>query len=897
MPDLPTGTITFLFTSIEGSPTHREQRLAALQAALARHDAIMRQAIEAHRGVVFKTIGDAFYAVFATAPDALHAALTAQRALHAEDWGEADPVRVGMALHTGMAEQRDGDYFGPALNRVARLLSGGHAGQILLSLATQELVRDHLPPGVELRDLGAHRLKDLIRPEHVFQVVAPGLPADFPALRTLDIRRHNLPIQPTSLVGRDQEVAAVCARLRHADVRLLTLTGPGGSGKTRLSLQVAAELLNDFPDGVFFVELAPLSDPALVAVTTASVLGVMEAGGRPIVETLGDYLRDKQLLLVLDNFEQVVAAAPFLLDLLRTAARLKVLVTSREVLRVYGEQEHPVPPLALPDLTHLPPVTTLNQYAAVALFIQRAQAVKPDFQVTNETAPAIAEICARLDGLPLAIELAAARSKLLAPQALLARLGSRLKVLTGGARDLPARQQTLRGAIDWSYHLLDPAEQTLFARLGIFVGGCTLEAAEAVCNAEADLQVDVLDGLASLVDKSLVRQTEGADGESRFRMLETIREYALDRLAASGEADMLGQQHLTFFLQLAEAAAPALRGPEPGAWLARLEAEHDNLRAALAWSLRPESTQEGVKQALRLSVAAWGFWTWHGHLGEGRQWLALALARSNEDSAASASLASLRGVALKVAGNLAWEQGDYAAARAHAEESLALMRQLGDRPGTAGALNQLGLVVRDQGDYATARVLTEESLALMRQLGERVGDKANITWVLHNLGNLAFYEGDFAAARAFHEESLALRRELGDKGGIAAGLAALGMMALEQGDYAARQRFEDSLTLLQKLGDKQGVAECLEGLAGVAGALGGERRQPARAARLWGAAKALREAIDARQPPAQRLRCEHHLAVARAQLDEATWEAALNEGRAMPLEQAIAYALEESSNA
>ena len=544
MADLPTGTVTFLFTDIEGSTTRWEQHREAMQAALARHDAILRQAIEAHGGQVFKTVGDAFYAVFATAPDALQAAITAQQTLQAEPWPEAlAPVLVRMALHTGAAEQREGDYFGPPLNRIARLLAAGHGGQILLSMATHGLIRDQRPPGVELRDLGEHRLKDLTMPEHIFQVVAPTLPSGFPPLKTLDVRPSNLPMQRSPLIGREREVAAVAALLRRDDVGLVTLLGPGGVGKTRLSLQVAVDLLDDFKDGVWFVNLAPITDPALVPSTIAQTLGVKEAGGEPLPETLKAYLREKRLLLLLDNFEQVVAAAPLVADLLASARHLKVLITSREVLHLYGEHEYPVPPLALPDLKHLPPLDYLSQYAAVALFIQRAQAIKPDFQVTNANAPAVAEICARLDGLPLAIELAAVRVRLFPPEALLGRLEHRLKALAGGARDLPARQQTLRGTIDWSYQLLDPAEQTLFARLGVFVGGCTLEAAEAVCNPDGALPLEVLDALTSLVDKSLLRQhgdrTSTLDSEPRFGMFETVREYALERLAASGEENLV----------------------------------------------------------------------------------------------------------------------------------------------------------------------------------------------------------------------------------------------------------------------------------------------------------------------------------------------------------------------
>jgi predicted ATPase/class 3 adenylate cyclase len=598
---LPRGTVTFLFTDIEGSTQLWQQHPQAMPGALARHDAILRTSIHAHGGVVFKTVGDGVCAAFARAPSALAAALEAQRALQAEVWGSSGPLRVRVALHTGTAEERDADYFGPPLNRVARLRAAGHGGQVLLSLATEELMREHLPPDVALRDLGSHRLKDLSLPEQIFQLVAPDLPVDFPPLRTLEAYRTNLPTQPTALLGREQEVATVGDLLRRAGVRLVTLTGPGGIGKTRLALQVAAELLDDnaapllpqreremggegrFPNGIYFVNLAPISDPNLVATAIAQTLGVREQSGRSVLDSLQVYLRDRQMLLVLDNFEQVLQAAPDIAALLAAAPGVKILVTSRAVLKVRGEKEIAVVPLALPDPTQLPPLARLTQYAAVALFIERALDVQPDFAVTNENAPAVAEICARLDGLPLAIELAAARIKLFAPAALLSRLERRLPLLTGGPRDLPARQQTLRNTIDWSYHLLNAGEQTLFRRLGVFVGGWTLEAAAAVCNAEGDLSLAVLDGLAALVDQSLLRQEAATDGEPRFVMLELIREYALERLEQSGEADLVRRQHAGFFLEWAE----KFEGFFHTQWALeeRLETDHDNFRAALTWAL------------------------------------------------------------------------------------------------------------------------------------------------------------------------------------------------------------------------------------------------------------------------------------------------------------------------
>ncbi|HEX9440978.1 MAG TPA: AAA family ATPase, partial [Roseiflexaceae bacterium] len=594
------------------------------------HDTLLREAVATHGGTVFKTAGDRVCATFPTAPAALAAALAAQRALQSEPWGPTDLLRVRMALHTGTAEVRHDDYFGPPLNRVARILNAGHGGQILISLATTELVRDHLPPEVALRDLGTHRLKDLTRPEQIFQLMVADLPSEFPPLHTLERWRTNLPVQPTPLIGRDREVAAVCATFRRVDVRLVTLIGPGGVGKTRMGLQAAAELLDTFPDGVYFVALAPITDPALIAPTIAQMLGLQETGGRPLVALIEDYLRDKQLLLLLDNFEQVVVAAPLIAELLAAAPDLKLLVTSRAILHLSGEHVFPVPPLGLPDRQQLPTIERLSQYDAVALFIARARAARPEFQVTNDNAPAVAEICHRLDGLPLAIELAAARSAVLSPQALLVRLDQRLKLLTGGARDLPIRQQTLRDTIAWSYDLLDAAEQTLFARLAVFVGGARLEAAEAVTtlNVETFERFNVLDGLTTLAEQSLLRQDEGEKGEPHFVMLETIREYALERLEQSGEAQSIRRQHAIYYLALAERAKVELSGTEQEARLLQLAAEYDDLRAALAWALGGGDAQVGIRLALALAGPSWevgrfwsGFWALYSYSSEGQKWL------------------------------------------------------------------------------------------------------------------------------------------------------------------------------------------------------------------------------------------------------------------------------------
>jgi predicted ATPase len=668
----------------------------------------------------------------------------------------------------------------------------------------------------------------------------------------------NLPRQLTSFVGRERDVEAVPKLLLREGVCLVTLTGPGGAGKTRLALQVAGDLIDAFPDGVFFVALASIGDPELILYAIAQTLGLPESGDRSPSESLKAYLSDKQMLILLDNFEHVLEAAPQVAELLATCPRLKVLVTSRAVLHLRGEKEFPVRPLALPDPKRLPPFETLSQYAAVALFIQRALDVKPEFAVTNANAPAVAEICARLDGLPLAIELAAAWIKLFPPQALLGRLESRLKLLTGGARDLPPRQQTLRGTIAWSYDLLAKEEKALFRRLSVFAGGFTLDAAESVCSAAGEvdrstsgtgaddrsggapagagdnrssrptdhspdpLEIEVLDGIASLADKSLLQQVtrEPGDAEPRFGMLEVIREYGLECLATSGEAPAIRRRHASYFLTLVEEAEPELRGPQRGVWLQRLEMEHDNLRAALAWAALVWSEEGGeAAAALRLGRALWEFWWVQGYLAEGREGLARLLALTG-----APEYVAERAKALHRAGVLACDQGDYAAARALHEESLAVSSKLGDRRGIATSLNNLAHVARLQGDYPAAQELYGESLAI----GRNLGDRRLIAFSLDGLGMMARYQGDYAAARGFYEESLALGRELGDRQSVAIVLNNLGWVAQDQGDYAAARAFyEESLLLKRGLGDRRGVAFSLNGLGLVALCQGDH--EPARA--------------------------------------------------------------------
>jgi predicted ATPase/class 3 adenylate cyclase len=915
------GTITFLFTDVEGSTALWEKNSNAMSEALSRHDEVLRTAIEAHNGHVFKTVGDAFHATFSTAPDALEAALEAQRALLHEEWPKTAPLRVRMALHTGAAEERDGDYFGSSLNRVARLLSAGHGEQILLSLATRELVRDWLPEESGLRDLGERRLKDLSSPEHIFQIIAPGLRSEFPPLNTLDVRRNNLPAQPTPLVGREKELNDVLTLLRSPDVRLLTLTGPGGTGKTRLGLQAAAELTDEFEDGVFFVALTAIADPTLVAPTIARTLGVTESGDQPPEELLKSYLRDRQTLLMLDNFEHILASAPLLDALLSAAPNLKVLATSRIPLRLYGEHEFLVPPLSLPDPQSLPPAESLTDYEAVGLFVERAKAIRPDFSLTQENAPAVVEICAKLDGLPLAIELAAARIKLLPPQAMLPRLGNRLKLLTSGARNLPERQRTLRNAIAWSYEMLDEGEKTLFARLAVFSGGSTLEGIEAVCDPKGDFPVDALEGVSSLLDKSLLRQEEEPAGaEPRFAMLETIREFALEKFEESTDAEAIKRAHLEYFLALAELAEPRLWGPEDEVWLDLLEQEHDNMRAALSRALEADSAD----LALRLGGALRWFWNMGGYYGEGRRWLEAALDKEGPASARA------RAKVLEGVGWLANQQGDLDRAEATAEEGLKLSAEarLGEVV-AADFQNVLGDVARHRGDYERAAKLLDEGLALHRKAKDSVG----VAWSLGNLANVESDRGSYERAKDLYEEGLSLSRDLGGaellgaylislgdeyllEGNperatelneeavglyrkcrrsslLQAALDNLGWSALIEGDHQRSENlFVESLVLCKDLGDKLVGSESMEGLACASG-VGGE---PERAARLFGAAEALRDAAGYQQATRAYSLREPYLAAARSRVDEASWTTAWEEGRSMAFEEAIAYAAREGTD-
>jgi predicted ATPase/class 3 adenylate cyclase len=859
---------TYLFTDIEGSTRLWETEPDKMRRALARHDAIIRACVESNHGTVVKMSGDGVHAVFADPLDALQAALELQRKLGEPAAIEDLSLQVRCGVHTGVDERRDNDFFGGAVNRASRIMSAAYGGQILLSQVVATLIGNRLPIGVALRDLGHVRLRSLTTPERIYQAVHPQLRHDFPPLHSLEVTPNNLPQQLSSFVGRERELADIRRRL--ADTRLLTLTGAGGLGKTRLSLEVAAQVLDEYPDGAWFVDLAPVADERLVPQAVASVLGVKEELGHPVLEALIKYTRERKLLLILDNCEHLLqACAHICLQLLQTSPDLRVLASSREHLHIVGEKTYPVPPLMVPSPDAGISVEALMRCEGIRLFADRASAAQRAFQVTPSNAKALAEICQRLDGIPLAIELAAARVRALSVKDIASRLSDRFALLTRGERGALPRQQTLRALIDWSYDLLTKAEQSLFGRLSVFAGGWSLEAAEAVGASDDLKKAQVLDLLTNLVEKSLV-MLEPQGG--RYRLLETVRQYAQERLEQSGERAEVCTRHLDFYLTFAEKARPKLFGPDQAEWLKRLDLDRENLLSAHVWC---NTADDGAKRGLKLVDFVMPYWFNRGLLGLGHRITVEAIARSG---AKVHDIERCRG--LFDAGQLCCFMGRYAEAQGYLEESLSLARELGENRRIAMTLQPLGLACLGQADVATARKHLEEAL----QLAKTLGDNRELAGALNGLAQLHRVNGALDLSEPMYEQVLALARDLGDRESTAIALLNLAMVAVaRQSTGRARDILLDVIAIVDEIGSMRGGQSVIEVCAGLAVV----RREWEEAARLFGAAEEQTEATGLRRDPGDEAFLMPLIAEARKALGVAVFRAAEEAGRRMSYTDAM----------
>ena len=909
--DFRSGIITFLFTDIVGSTRLWDRAPQQMRAALERHDALGRAAIEENHGSIVKLTGDGFHAAFDDPLDALTASLAIQRSLADPSAASGLALEVRCGMHAGTVERRDNDYFGPAVNHAQRIMAAAHGGQILLSQAVADLVEDHLPAGVALRDLGAVRLRDLTRAKHVFQVVDPQLRQEFPALRSLEATPNNLPQQVASFIGRERELHELSQLLPRA--RLLTLVGTGGIGKTRLLLQLAANLVDSYPDGVWYVDLNAIDDPALVVNALARVLGLAEVPGTPLIETICFQTKSQRVLILLDGCEHLLTACARLVDaLVHAGPGIRIVATSREPLRTAGEQTVTLPPLSLPDQTA--DLWTLQLADAVRLFVERARSRQLDFALTDQNAPAVAKICCRLDGIPLALELAAARVGALSLEKIAARLDDRFGLLTSGDRAAMPRQQTLKALIDWSYDLLEAPEKKLCSRLAVFAGGWTLDAAEAVCADETLPLVDILDLLDRLVQKSLVFRH---DHEDRYGFLETIQDYAWSRLRESGEADALRDHHHRYFLALAEGAERAFRRrTDELPWLRSLETEYANLKVALQLSLE----QPGLAvNALRMCGALGRFWKIRGHWREGREWCSTALQND-----AGGAPKDVRAKALMTAGSMNFWLGETVAAEALIEKALVLAREAGNRSLEAGTLNNLSNLVSDHGDFARAHSLLNESLAINRDLGNREAECVN----LNNIGVHFMDEGHLTAAQAPVGRALALSREIGSDSLEAIALGSMGRLAERRGDYhQARTLSAKALAIFRGLASLAEEVEQTVALARVcvdcgelgsaarylAEALGTSRKLGHRsivqcldvmialavkvaacekAAAFRGAGENLRELTGVLATPSEAEQSEGYRSECRVALGDAAFAASEVAGRALSTESIIAIGLE-----
>ncbi len=877
---LPTGTVTFLFSDIEGSTRLLAKLQDRYESVLAEHSAILRDAIESHDGTEVNTEGDSFFAVFPSAPESVRAAAQAQQALAGHEW-PAGEVRVRIGLLTGEGRLGGADYVGMDVHRAARIAAAGHGGQVLLGASTHALVDQALPEGTVLRDLGEHRLKDLARPEQLWQLDIEGLANEHPPLRSLDARPNNLPPSATPLIGREHEIETVRELLKRR--RLLTITGPGGAGKTRLALAAAGRLLGEYPDGAFFAALDDAHDRSEITSGIAAALGVREKPDRDLEQGVKDYLHERKLLLVLDNFEQVVAAAPLVGELLGEAPLLRVIVTSREVLRLSDEQEFNVPPLQLPDPDILLSLDALSQYESVALFIERAIAVRSDFRVTNQNAPAVAQICSRLDGLPLAIELAAARVKLLSPQQILDRLDKSLAFLNSGARDMPDRQRTLRGAIDWSYELLDEPERRLLARLAVFAGGWTLAACDAVCNPDAELGLDTFEALASMADKSLIYQSAGDvgsagdDAEPRFEMLQVMREFATEKLEAGSDGKEIRRRHGQHMLELAEEAEPELARSDLRVWQHRLRREEENLRAAMRWASAEQDAQTG----LRIAASLWRYWHYWALVREGRSWLdgILGMVGAEKPSVARAR-------ALSALGGLVYWQGDAELAKSLYEEALDLYELNQDEQAVAGTFLDLAWTAAARGDGDAAQRRAGQAGAKYTELGDREGEARVAAWI-RAAAYLVFAGGTFEDAATAQREELENARRAGRAYDAAEALGTLTILHLRAGDYAAgRESAREELRELDAMGNVGRHGPVLKVLAAFELALG----RPERAVRLAVASRKWVRELGGELPETL-THAGDPLEASRSQLTAEEYDRGVEEGDSMTLQEAVAYAI------
>jgi predicted ATPase/class 3 adenylate cyclase len=831
-PRLPTGTLTFLFTDIEGSTTVLQEVGEGYAALLADHHRLLRSAIGVSRGREVGTQGDSFFVVFESARDAISAAIAAQRALVAHNWPGGTPLGVRMGVHTGEPDVSGDGYVGLDVHRGARICAVASGGQILVSRTTRDLIQHDLPAGTTLRDLGRHRLKDLDHAEHLYQVVAPGLPSEFPPVRSLDTL-NNLPRGLTTFIGREREVAEIKRLL--GTTRLLTLVGIGGAGKTRLAVQVAGDVMRDYGHGVWFVKLGSVTDPVMVPQAVGGTLGLREDAGRPILEALTAHLGSRHMMLILDNCEHLVGAVADLVEqLLAAAPKLQIMCTSREALGIIGETAWRVPSMSLPDPRRLPPLDEVRAAEAIRLFRDRAQAVAPGFEITDANAAAVTKICARLDGIPLAIELAASRVKVLAVEQIADRLDDRFQLLSGGSRTALPRHRTLRAIMDWSYDLLTPQEAAVLRGLAVFSDGCTLEAAEAVCANTNASRPHVLDVLSRLVDKSLVIVND--DGrEARYRLLEIVSQYALDRLVEANEASGVRARHAAWVLEMLDRAEPQLHGPEQALWMDRLALEYDNARSAMEWAI----DRDDGETALRIACRLWWFWIVRGSTSEGCDWLMRA-------AAAYPARTALRAEAFARAGLHAFFSGNVSAAERLAQEGLELARELNAESVVALALGALSLVAGVAGDHGRATALAREGREIFRRRGEdwseasistvlglslysegdavgarsvieeslskfrHLGDVWGMAFAQRLLGLFARTAGDYEAAAALQQQSLELNQALGYRWGVGASLLTMALVPLRQGDYAkAAELLEEALAHLREIGDNTGIAETL----------------------------------------------------------------------------------------